>query len=92
MPKITFQHQHSLDNEEAQKRIQDLMRRFSSKYHFEAEWVSNDQARVSGKGLTGTIEMPSGQVVLSLDLSIFLAPFRSIIESEIAKEMKQALL
>jgi putative polyhydroxyalkanoate system protein len=91
MPKITHQQNHQLSNEEALRRIQELVGRFSSNYHFQVEWKNETYAKVSGTGVNGEGNLQPGQVTFSLDLSFLLSPFKSKIESEIAKELKQAL-
>jgi putative polyhydroxyalkanoate system protein len=91
MPTIRYEHRHALDNEAAHQRIRDSIGRFSHKYRFNARWERQDHAVVSGPGFRGTVDLPHGQVVFTLDISFMLSPLRSRIESEIAKEMERAL-
>jgi putative polyhydroxyalkanoate system protein len=91
MPRIRYETPHSLADAEAQARLRAAIDRFSAKYRFKASWERPDHAKISGPGLSGTLDLPPGRLVFHLELSILLAPLRSRIEAEVVRELQGAL-
>lgn len=91
MPKIEYQHKHNLTDDEARKRLLEMVERFSKKFMVTTSWENQDHAKISGTGVKGTIDVRPGQVDLLLDLSLMLAPMKKTIEEAIAAEVKKAL-
>lgn len=91
MPKINYRHQHSLEQAEAQRRVEALVDEFSRKLMLKTRWEQGDRVSFSGRGVAGTVAMSPGQVVFDLDLNFLLSPFKSRIEQEIARAMQRAL-
>lgn len=91
MPKISLEHFHSLTAEEAQQRIQELMERFSRKYGFSAHWERRHCARVSGRGIKGSVELQPGRVRFELKIPLLFSPFKPRIEAGIRDQVSRAL-
>ena len=92
MPRIRYELVHTLDGEEARRRLELLMARFAKKYGFSTRWERAGWARVSGRGVKGSLELAEGHVVVDLDLSLLLSPLRQRIQRGIATQIEQALL
>lgn len=91
MPSIRYSHHHALDPGEARQRLQQLMDRFSRRYGFHVRWEREGRASVRGRGVKGSLELRNGHVLLDLDLSFLLSPFKSKIEEGIVRQIEQAL-
>lgn len=91
MPRIKHQQPHSLAPDEARRRLQELMDRFGQKYGFRTSWVGNGSVDVKGRGVSGSMTVSEREVLVDLNLSLLLAPFRSKIQDGIARQIEQAL-
>lgn len=91
MPKIEYQHKHNLTDDEARKRVREMIERFSKKFSVKTAWDNDNRATISGMGVTGSVDILAGQVNLLLDLSLMLAPMKKTIEETIDAEVKRAL-
>lgn len=91
MAKIRYQHTHSLDLEEARRRLRRLMQRFSEKYKFTTRWEHDTLARVKGRGVKGSVELRPTEIRFDLSLSLLLTPFKARIEEGIATQVRHAL-
>jgi len=91
MPRIKYQQHHSLAPDEARRRLQELMERFGQKYGFRTSWVGDSSVDVKGRGVSGSMTVREREVLVDLNLSLLLAPFRSKIQDGIARQIEQAL-
>lgn len=91
MPRIRYSQQHSLETEEARRRLQRLMDRFGQRFGFRTSWVGTRAADVKGRGVSGSMTLGDGEVLIDLNISLLLTPFKSRIEQGIASQVEQAL-
>lgn len=91
MPRITIAQQHALSRGEAQQRLRALLERSRAKYGFDTRWRNDGRLEVSGRGVSGCVELDEGVVRFDLHLSLLLLPFRSRIEEGISRNVAAAL-
>lgn len=71
--------------------MQELMDRFSQKFGFSARWEQGTWARVTGRGIKGSVEVQPGMVLFDLSIPLILSPFKSKIEAGIRQQVSQTL-
>lgn len=91
MARIRYQHSHSLDLEDARRRVRQLMQQFSDKYKFTTRWEHDTLALVKGRGVKGSVELRPTEILFDLSLSLILTPFKARIRDGIASRVRRAL-
>lgn len=83
--------QHALTRAEAQQRLRALLEKFRAKYGFDTRWKNDALLEVSGRGVSGRVELDEGVVRFDLHLSLLLSPLRARIEEGISRNVASAL-
>jgi len=74
---------HSLDQDTARERAEEIVKKLESKYGIKYSWKGDDRLSFEGKGAKGTVELNQGEVKVSVDLSFLLKPMKGKIEQAI---------
>ncbi len=90
---------HTLDQEEALKRIKRLPAEIMNEYggsisHLEQSWegnIGNFQFKFSGFPVSGKVEVEKSQISLEMNLPFLAMPFKNKIESTIRRKADDIL-
>jgi hypothetical protein len=99
MPKIHMAIPHALGQEEAKKRVSNLLAESRTKFGGQVRdvaegwngWVDSFSFRALGFSVTGKLEVQSGQVVVDMDIPFAALPFKGRVETEILTHARQLL-
>lgn len=82
MSKIHFKKKHSLDKEEARRRVEEIAKGLQKEYKIDYEW-QDDRLLFRRKGMAGYLYLGDGLIELNIKLGVALAPLKSKIEKTI---------
>lgn len=88
MSDIKVSRSHSLGNEEALRRAQDLVNEFASSLKASVDWKGSD-ATFKGKGFSGSAQVRDDSVAVDVDLGLLLRPLRGSITSKLEKALDE---
>ncbi|MDY0003177.1 MAG: polyhydroxyalkanoic acid system family protein [Polyangia bacterium] len=91
MAKIEVVQNHALPLPEARTRMEKVQAELTAKYGLSFQWEGEQQLKVSGKGVKGTIQLGATQVSVLLDLSLLLSPLKGKIESRLREQLTEQL-
>jgi putative polyhydroxyalkanoate system protein len=90
MAQIDIAHPHTMGREKARKAVgaiaDDLRNRLQVDYHWEG-----DELLFNRPGATGRIDVDDENVRVRIDLGMFLAPMKGVVESQIRNYLDQHL-
>lgn len=91
MPKVLIKQSHALPVATVKEKIDKLNQDLGSQYGLTSKWVSDSKAEVERSGVSGSITISAGEVVVDLDLSFLLSPLKSKVEDQIKDELAKML-
>ena len=91
MPKYQLDIPHTLDADEAKKRINDATGKLSSEYGASCSWKSDNELAVSRKGLDARVTLEPSRVRIDLNLGFLMTPFAELIKTGITKKLSSIL-
>ena len=71
MAKISIDHRHSLDLDQARERLKGLAAQLEQKYHLTFRW-NGDAVALKGTGVHGDLRLAEGSISGELDVPFFL--------------------
>ena len=87
--KIELSRPHVLEILDLKRRLETLRGKFAeSPARCLTSWTGNT-LKVAGAGFRGTIELGLDRVDLAVQLGLFVAPLRTMVEAELAHELDQ---
>jgi hypothetical protein len=99
MPKIHLSVPHVLGQEEAKKRVSNLLAETRAQFGAQISdvteawtgWVDNFSFRALGFSFQGKLEVQAAQLIIDIDLPFAALPFKGRVESEIRSRAGQLL-
>jgi putative polyhydroxyalkanoate system protein len=79
---------HTLGQEEALKRAQELVRDLGQKLKADVKW-DGPRATLKGTGFSGKADVSADKVAVDVDLSFMLSPMKGKIESKIEQALQE---
>lgn len=90
MADIHIERPHSLSASALKTRLADMEGKLSERYGVKLTW-RGDEADVKGSGVSGTISILGGSVVVDLKLGMFVRPFAGKIRETMERQLEKAL-
>lgn len=91
MANISIKRDHNLGQDEAQKRIRQMEPKLKEKYGVSLDWSSDEDASISGKGVSGNVKVDSSKLNINLKLGILLKPMEGKIRESLQRQVDKAL-
>jgi hypothetical protein len=99
MPKIHLSVPHVLTQEEAKKRVGNLLAETRTKFGAKVSdvteawtgWVNSFSFRALGFSVGGKLEVQAAQLLIDMDIPFAALPFKGRVESEILAHARQLL-
>ncbi|GEM_PF-1769632 len=91
MPKLSLSRSHSLPQQLVRERVGSMEEKLRAKYNAKTRWESDYVMRMEGPGVQGRLSIDSEHVVIELDLSFMLAPFKTKLEDGLSRELERLL-
>jgi putative polyhydroxyalkanoate system protein len=90
MADIHIERSHSLSPNALKARLTEMEGKLADKYGVRLTW-RGDAADVKGTGVTGSIAILAGAVVVDLKLGMFVRPFANKIQETMERQLEKAL-
>lgn len=87
---MKIRREHSLDKDEARKRVDEIAARLNNKFKLRSEW-RGDKLEIDGSGVQGCIVVSDHSVDVDLQLGFALKMFEGAIRSSIEEAMDEHL-
>ncbi len=90
MAHIAIERTHSLSMDAAKSAVQSAADSLASKYGLESAW-DGDTLKFSRSGVDGALAVSADKVAIDVQLGMMFAPFKGMLEDEIARSVDKAL-
>ncbi len=91
MPKISVSRSHTLDMEEAKRRIEKIGNDLEQKHGLKGNWRSADTYEFKRTGVSGKVRLSDGRVDVDVDLSMLLSPLKDKIRQKLEEGLEREL-
>jgi putative polyhydroxyalkanoate system protein len=83
MPTIKMEKAHSLTEEQAREKVDNLGRQLSQKHGLSGRWKSAGLYQFSGMGVSGEVSLEPGRIAVQVDLPFLLSPLKGKVEQKL---------
>ena len=90
MSNIKVERNHALGDAEAKKRIESIEPKLKERYGVKLAWSGN-QAKITGAGVSGQVEVGSDRLAIDLKLGMLVRPFATKIRESLERQVDKAL-
>jgi len=87
MSKINLTYPLDCHIEHAKTTLQGMLHALQEKYAINHDFVSEHECHLSGAGVDGQVFIKDNEIEVYAKLGFFMAPFKSVIEAEIIKQL-----
>lgn len=88
MPSIDIRRPHALPLDEARAVVDQVAARMREKFGMESRW-QGDTLAFSRPGVKGGIAVAAGEIRVSAELGLMLAPLKGMVEQEIRRKLDE---
>lgn len=88
MPKIDIRRPHDLPPDQARALVEKVAARMGEKFDMRSQW-QGDTLRFSRSGVDGAIAVTPGEVHVTAELGLMLAPLKGMVEQEIRRKLDE---
>ena len=89
MSEINLTYPLDCDIEHAKATVQGMLHALQEKYAINHQFVSEHECHLSGSGVDGQLLIKDDEINVYAKLGFFMSPFKSVIETEIVKQLDQ---
>ena len=90
MAQISIEYPINTDADSCRETIDTLMVKLQEKYGLEHSRLDDATCRIEGSGVSGQIDQTENSIVIEASLGFFMLPLKSVIESEIIKQLDKS--
>jgi len=89
MPTIKMEKTHSLTEEQAREKVDNLGRQLSQKHGLNGQWKSPALYQFSGMGVSGEVALKPGKIAVQVDLPFMLSPLKGKVEQKLREGLER---
>lgn len=91
MSQINITHPHHSDRQQATEKVTQLLDKLQQKYQVNYQFDDPEQCQLTGSGIKGKLQICEKSININVKLSLMMAAFKPIIETEIKKQLEKIL-
>lgn len=88
MPKISMHKTHSLTNDQAREKVNQLAVSLKDKYGLSGSWAG-DRFEFKRTGVSGFVKLEEKKVSVEVDLSFMLSPLKGQVEEALKQKLEK---
>ncbi|WP_395375264.1 polyhydroxyalkanoic acid system family protein [Marinicella sp. W31] len=90
MASLFIEYPINTDADSCRKTIDELMLKLQEKYGLQHNRLDEVTCRIEGSGVSGQIDQNDDHIIIEASLGFFMMPMKSLIESEIIKQLDES--